>query len=80
MRSTAEQFGIDPHIFKNMLYTDVLEMKKEESKLLYAKACVEYFSLPLNKQYLKQSNKCNAEMNKHRKALNVIQMWIDELK
>lgn len=79
MQTTEEFFGIDPKHFKGMAYEKVLEIKRKASQDAYDDAAELYFKLPLNKKAEEKAKQANAEMVKHKKALDVINMWIKEM-
>ena len=79
MKPTKELFGVDPRTFKGMLYEDVLAVKLEAAQHGYDEAARKYFSLPLDKTGLKEAIEANAEMEKHRKSIQTIELWINEM-
>jgi len=80
MKPTKEHFGIDPRTFRGMLYEDVLDIKLEAAKAGYREAAALYFSLPLNSSAKDMSEFANAEMLKHKKSIETIELWMEEIK
>jgi len=80
MLSTREHFRIDPKQFKDMTYTQVLDVKRKAAEEAYKRACKVYFGLPLTKEYEEEANEANREMLRHKKSLEVITLWQEEMK
>jgi len=79
MKTTQELLGLDPTVFKDMSYSDVLYLKLEAAQAEYDDLAKQHRDLGILPGTYDKASAINQQMIKYKKAIQYITLWIEEM-